>query len=414
MKKISCLTALLPLFILWMFACDKPQKKFDTGIWRGALITESGAEIPFNFKVIDSSGTYHMDIINSTERFRIDEIRHEGDSIHIQMPLFDSEINGVLEDGKISGVWTKHLADKDEEMTFYAQSNSEWRIKKKAGPPIANIQGRWKATFISGDKTDTTMAVGELVQNKSKVTGTFLTTTGDYRYLEGMIEGNQLALSTFDGSHAFLFTATIKGDSTMTNGQFYSGFSSVDNFTAVKDDTASLPDAYGLTFLKKGAAKIHFTFPDLDKKMVSLDDPKFKNKVVILQMLGSWCPNCMDETAFLSKFYDKNKDKGLEVLGLAYERTRDFDRSKKNIERLKKRFHVKYDLLVTGYTNNKEDAAKSLPMLNKVIAFPTMIILDKNGEVRKIHTGFSGPGTGKHYVEFVNEFEKLIHDLLAG
>ena len=120
----------------------------------------------------------------------------------------------------------------------------------------------------------------------------------------------------------------------------------------------------------------------------------------------------MDETAYLAKFYEKYQPKGVEVLGLAYERTRDFEKSKKNIERLKNRFNVKYDLLVTGYTNEKDDAAKSLPMLNKVIGFPTTIIIDKKGDVRKIHTGFSGPGTGNHYIEFVNEFEKLINDLL--
>ena len=121
----------------------------------------------------------------------------------------------------------------------------------------------------------------------------------------------------------------------------------------------------------------------------------------------------MDETAYLSKFYDRNKNKDVEILGLAFERTTDFEKSKKNIERLKNRFNVGYDLLITGFTNDKEDAAKALPMLNKVVAFPTMIIIDKKGEVRKIHTGFSGPGTGKHYIEFVNEFEKLISDLIA-
>jgi thiol-disulfide isomerase/thioredoxin len=395
------------------FACDKPVTKFNTGIWRGALITESGAEIPFNFDVKDSLGKLSLAIMNSSERFKVDEITRKDDSIHIQMPLFDSEINGVLLDGKINGVWTKHLADKDANMTFYAQADADWRIKQQAAQPTANVTGRWSTTFISGDGKDTTVAVGEFVQNKSKVTGTFLTPTGDFRFLEGIVEGNQLSLSTFDGSHAFLFTVSIKGDSVMTNGKFYSGFSSIDNFAGKKDEQAKLPDAYGLMFLKKGTKKVSFSFPDLNHKMVSLDDSKFKNKVVIVQMLGSWCPNCMDETAFLTKFYDQNKARGVEVVGLAYERTRDFEKSKKNIDRLKNRFDIKYPLLITGYTNEKGDAAKSLPMLNKVIAFPTMIVIDKKGDVRKIHTGFSGPGTGNHYEEFVNEFDKLINDLLA-
>ena len=397
--------------IIFISACDKPSTKFNAGIWRGALITKSGAEIPFNFEVKDSLGHQKITIINSSERFNVDEFTRDGDSIHIQMPLFDSEINGVLSDGKIEGIWTKHLATQDEEMTFYAEEGTGWRIKEKVTPAKIQISGKWKSTFISADKTDTTIAIGEFVQNKDKVTGTFLTSTGDYRYLEGVIDGNQLFLSTFDGAHAYLFTATVNGDQ-MTDGKFYSGFSSVDNWTAAKDEQAKLPDAYALTFLKPGFKKINFSFPDLNKQTVSLNNTKFKNKVVIIQMLGSWCPNCMDESAFLSQFYDKYQSKGVAVIGLAYERTTDFDRSKKNIERLKNRFNIKYDLLVTGFTKDKADAAKSLPMLNKVIAFPTLIVQDKKGNVRKIHTGFSGPGTGENYKEFVAEFEKLINDLL--
>lgn len=413
MKKPIFNFCLLLSSVFFFSACDKPSTKFNTGMWRGALITESGAEIPFNFEVTDTLGKITLEIINSTDRFKVDEITRNGDSVHIQMPLFDSEINGVLTDGKINGVWTKHLADSNEVMTFYAQADANWRIKKSAAQPVAKVTGKWTTTFISADGKDTTAAVGEFNHNDSKVTGTFLTTTGDYRYLEGMVEGNQLAMSTFDGSHAFLFTAKITGDSVMTDGKFYSGFSSIDNWTAVKNDQAKLPDAYGFTYLKDGAKKVSFSFPNLDHKKVSLDDAKFKNKVVILQMFGSWCPNCMDETAYLTKFYNNYKDKGVEVLGLAYERTKDFDKSKKNIERLKSRFDIKYDLLITGYTKDKDDAAKSLPMLNQVFAFPTMIIIDKKGEVRKIHTGFSGPGTGNHYLEFTAEFERLINALIA-
>ncbi|MBC7653598.1 MAG: TlpA family protein disulfide reductase, partial [Oligoflexus sp.] len=159
-------------------SCDKPSNKLQVGTWRGALATESGAEIPFNFDVVDSAGKYYIEIINSSERLKVDEITHLDDSIHIKLPLFDSEINGTLVDGKINGTWTKHLANKDAQMTFYAQSDVSWRIKERAEKPNVDVSGRWETTFISADKTDTTKAVGEFVQNQSKVTGTFLTTTG--------------------------------------------------------------------------------------------------------------------------------------------------------------------------------------------------------------------------------------------
>ena len=411
MKKNTFLYLLAIVFVSIINACSPSSSDFKVGIWRGALLTESGAEIPFNFEVKDSLGKKSLAIYNSEERFAVDEISQKGDSIFIQMPLFDSEIKGVLNNDKIEGVWIKHLADQDAAMTFTAKAGIDWRIKKEAKASTTPISGKWATTFISDDKVDTTIAIGEFTQTGEKLIGTFLTPTGDYRYLEGIVDGDHLSLSTFDGSHAYLFTGTIKGEE-IVDGKFYSGLSYLENWTAKKDDAAKLPDAYGLTFLKDGATKVNFSFPNLDKQTVSLTDEKFKNKVVVLQMLGSWCPNCMDETAYLSKFYERNKDKGVEILGLAFERTTDFDKSKKNIERLKNRFNVGYDLLITGFTNDKEDAAKALPMLKKVVAFPTMIIIDKKGEVRKIHTGFSGPGTGNHYTEFVNEFEKLINDLL--
>ncbi|HEY0900251.1 MAG TPA: TlpA disulfide reductase family protein, partial [Sphingobacteriaceae bacterium] len=218
--------------------------------------------------------------------------------------------------------------------------------------------------------------------------------------------------SCFDGSHAYLFTGKLEDNNTISNGKFYSGYSYIENWTAKRDDQAILPDAYSLTALKPGHEKINFSFPNLNGKQVSLDDPQFKNKVVVVQFFGSWCPNCMDETAYLAPFYKKYKDRGVEVVGLAYERSTDFEKAKKNIERLKNRFNVTYNLLVTGYSNDKEEVAKSLPMLNQFVAFPTAIILDKKGKVRRIHTGFSGPGTGEHYTNFVREFESTIESLL--
>ena len=184
----------------------------------------------------------------------------------------------------------------------------------------------------------------------------------------------------------------------------------METFTAKMDSTAKLPDAYSLTYLKNSASRVDFSFKNLEGKPVSLTDAKFKNKVVILQLFGSWCPNCMDETAYLAKFYNRYKNKGVEVVGLAYERTTDFEKSKRNVAQVKARLNADYTFLITGFTNT--EASKSLPMLNKVMAFPTMIILDKKGEVRKIHTGFSGPGTGKHYQEFTQEFEHLIDGLI--
>jgi thiol-disulfide isomerase/thioredoxin len=403
---------LFPAVLLLTTNLCSAQSILKPGIWRGELKNKSGHLLPFNFDVKDIAGKQQLFIHNGTERFKVTDIRQKGDSVLIHMPLFNSEFKLKKDAAGLKGQWIKHYGDRDAMMDFHAEPGKAWRFFSNASAPKYNITGRWTAIFGEGAKKDTT--VGEFKQVGSKLTGTFLTTTGDDRYLEGPVSGDKLYLSTFDGGHAFLFTADIKDPKTIVNGEYDAGAIDVDKWTAYSNPNAKLPDAYSLTYLKPGYKTISFSFPDVNGKKVSLSDPKFKHKVVIIQIMGSWCPNCMDETNYLvNSYYGKYHPKGVEIIGLAYERTKDFAKSKPTLLQLKNRFNVPYPLLITGYTPGSGDPQKSLPMLADFKGFPTTIIIDKKGEVRKIHTGFSGPGTGKYYTEFVAEFEKLTNDLLA-
>ncbi len=402
------------LFIILISSCKGTfDGELEKGIWRATLKTGSAEEIPFNFEITDSADQKLLDIINGKERFRVNEISTLSDSVIIQMPLFDSEIRAALNNQTLSGQWIKHYADSDEVMQFNAKKGDSWRFFKDKTATNTAISGRWSVTFNTLNNKSSYASVGEFTQENGRVFGTFLTTTGDYRFLEGTVSDQKLYLSCFDGSHAYLFTGKLLNDSTITEGKFYSGLSSIETWTANKNEKAILPDAYSITDLKDGYDQIDFSFPDLNGKKVSLSDQKFKNKIVLVQFFGSWCPNCMDETAYLTSFHKKYQYKGVEIVALAYERTKDFERSKKNIARLRDRFSVPYDMLVTGFTKDKVEVSKSLPMLKTFMAFPTLMIIDKNGKIRKIHTGFSGPGTGTHYADFVKEFEKTIDVLLA-
>lgn len=402
--------SLIPLVAL--INVSSAQSHLKTGIWRGELKTQAGALIPFNFDVQNTGAKQQLFIHNAAERFKVTDIRQKGDSVLIRMPLFNSEFKLTQNTEGLKGVWIKHYGDHDTEMDFHAEPGKAWRFFNNPSQPGFNLAGRWTAIFVDNGKADTT--VGEFKQAASKVTGTFLTTTGDDRFLEGTIKDNKLYLSTFDGGHAFVFTADIKNNKTLLNGQYYAGYSSQSKWTAYRNAKAALPDAYSLTKLKPGLKKIAFTFPDINGKKLSLNDPRFKNKVVIIQLMGSWCPNCMDETNYLvNNYYPKYHSKGVEIIGLAYERTTDFNKSKATLQQLRKRFSIPYPLLITGYTPAAGEPVKSLPQLANYMGFPTTIIIDKHGNVSKIHTGFSGPGTGKYYTEFVSEFEKLTDNLLA-
>ena len=192
---------------------------------------------------------------------------------------------------------------------------------------------------------------------------------------------------------------------------FHSGPTYRESWTARLDPNASLPDPATLTYIKPGQ-RFTFAFPDATGKTVSLADPQFKGKVTVVQIMGSWCPNCMDETRFLAPWYARNKARGVEVAGLAFEKTADLAESGPKLKRMSERFDIQYPVLLAG-TNDKAEASKALPALNSVVAFPTTIFVDKKGTVRHIHTGFSGPGTGVYYDQYVGEFNSLIDKLLA-
>ncbi len=221
-------------------------------------------------------------------------------------------------------------------------------------------------------------------------------------------------LSCFDGGHAFLFTAKVNDNNTITGGWYYTGAINKSEWTAEKNPAAALPAEEAAMYLRPGEERLNFTFNDLEGRPVSINDDRFKNKVVVLQIMGSWCPNCMDETAFLSNYYNKNKQRGIEIVALAYEYSTDIDRSRKSLQRFQQRFNIQYPMLITGVSiNDSLRTEKTLPQLTPIKFFPSSVILDKNGKVRKLDTGFNGPGTGEHYAQYVREFETTINSLLA-
>ncbi len=413
LHKINIAIALL-FSVTFTLSCSyNTNTDLKSGIWRAALLNKDAVEIPFVFELKNIKGKYVMEIHNAEERLIVDQIEIIGDSIKITMPFYDSEFMLANMGDSLIGRWTKNYESYKMEMPVKAHFNSQERFKVQNRNINSDFVGTWSSTFINEDKTDTSTAIAEIRIVDNKAYGTFLSTTGDYRYLEGLTDGNKMYLSAFDGSHVYLFTAEItKNNTELINGEFYSGYKSKQTWSAKYDQYAKLPDADNLTFLKEEYDKLTFEFKNIDGKLISLKDEKYKNKVVLIQIMGSWCPNCIDETNYLVPFYNANKNNGVEVIGLCYERSEDFLVASKNAKNLKNRLSIPYELLIAG-TNKKGNVNESLPMLKNFVAFPTLIIIDKKGKVRKIHTGYSGPATGKHYVEFKAEFESFIKQLLS-
>jgi len=273
--------------------------------------------------------------------------------------------------------------------------------------PVTDITGKWEVTF-GLEEEDPYPAIGEFTQKGNHLSGTFRTETGDYRYLEGTIQENKFYLSTFDGAHAFLFAGKVLEDNTLV-GSFRSGSHYRTTWTARKNPNATLISPDSLTYLLPGYESVDFSFPDTDGKIISLNDPEYQGKAKIVQIFGTWCPNCRDETEFLKDYLIKNPNPDLAVIGLAFEKYRDADKAIATIKKYKDHFDLPYKMLYAGYYNKKE-AQKSLPMLNAIISYPTMIFLDKNNQVQKIHTGFNGPATSE-YAAFVEDFKLTVSQL---
>lgn len=373
----------------------------------------AAGELPFTFNVTYTSpDSFYIEIINGDEVLRVDDIvygknkKNGDDTIRIDFPIYNSYIKAVYEDKVIEGYWY----DKNREnygIPFLAKQGQGHRFTTLRKAPITDVSGKWEVLFET--ETDTPYpAIGEFKQDGNTLTGTFLTETGDYRYLDGTIQGDKIYLSTFDGTHAYLFEAKILEDKTII-GSFQSGKHYKTNWSAKRNDNAQLGSAYELTYLKEGFEKFEFSFNDVDGRLISSADEQFQGKAKIIQIFGTWCPNCRDETDFLVAF-SKGKPKDIEIVGLAFENFRDENRAAKAVKTYIDKMNVTYPMLIAGQAD-KTAASKALPMLNKIISYPTLIFVDKNDKVVKIHTGFNGPATSK-YNDFKKEFDEIVKSLV--
>jgi len=404
------MTWLFSLFLSLSIGANA-QSTLKNGTWRATLLREDGNEIVFNLDVNQKKGKTVFYIVNGAEKMKVDDIRFMKDSIFVDMPVFESSFKlKVVAEDSLSGTWTKRGTSADQTMPFFASAKQNYRFLAVNGDATEQAAGKWKIDFIKGDKYEA--ALGNFTQTGNDVTGSILTPTGDYRFLSGTVTGNLLQLSTFDGVHAMVFKAKISKDS-ISGGQTISSKAPVGNWIAVRDEEAALP-AEKLTRVKDGQdGTLNFSFRDLDGKTVSINDKRFKNKVVVIQLMGSWCPNCMDETAFMSEYYKKNKQRGVEMIGLAYEYTTDVTRSTQSLRKFQKRFDVRYPILISSATvSDPQRTEKTLPQLTDIKVFPTTIIVGKDGKVADIETDFFGPGTGEYYTKYVERFGKTIDELL--
>jgi peroxiredoxin len=378
------------------------------GSWRAVFHVRPNLDVPINFEIRPGRNKVHeLFFRNAGELFEGGAIRQTADSLFIPLNQFDNELAFRIKDGALTGVLRRQDGTGNP-LPISATPGTTLRFPETAAKPAKDISGTYTITFTSANGKEE-QSVGIFKQSGSHLTATFLHITGDSRYLEGIVEADSFRLSSFIGSGPSIYVGAIRRDGSLS-GQSLNARGGLP-FAGTSDPNAKLPDAYSLTYLKDGYKSLDFSFPDVDRRAVSLKDPKYHNKVVVVTIGGTWCPNCIDETAFLAPWYLANRSRGVEVISIQYERQTDSAFVRKAITRQRERYDIHYDQLIGGIAD-KQVVAASLPALNTFLAFPTTIFIDRQGDVSKIHTGFTGPATGKYYDDFIKEFNDEIDKLL--
>ena len=394
-------------FFLVVFGCilliscnSEDSKKLELGDYVGRLEVESNKYLPFNFSVTNDST---LVVQNSSEIVDF-SIVYSNDSIFIKSKVFEGFIKGVLVENKINGFFTIESLDRSVPFSSY-KNNNRFNIDFDENKKLT--LNRWKFTF-NPNKDNVSFSVGIFNSvGQNEISATFRTTTGDYGYMHGGYKENKIVLSTFNGSRAYLFEAEMNKDS--IEGVMYAGNHSKTIVRGVLDNDFELSNEYSLTSLKVKNQKFDFSFENTLGKLISIDDEFYDGKSMVVQLMGSWCSNCLDESKFYVDYMNKNELKDIEFVALAFEYAKTKDDALNSIQKLKKQLGINYPILLAQYgSSDKSKALEKFPMLNKIISYPTTIFLDKNKDVIKIHTGFNGPATGEKYTEFINEFNSTI------
>lgn len=403
--KKTLTTLLLSFFFLKASSQSLEEYK---GIWRGAFPLYNGEEIPFNFSVQeDSTGEISVYFLNGNESYFGGKLVKIKDSIQVWLNQFDRiMVLGITKEKRWKGSWRRQSGD--DAFPIYAEPNNTERFNWNNSTTPANMAGKYEVVFTN-DSGKQVKAIGLFTQDKNTGGVTFLRPSGDSRYSFGRVQGNQFKFSLFIGYSPLMFTGSLEPDGSIKGVQ--QGLKTVQLIRAYKNESARLPDPSTLTKLKDFSAPIQFSLMNAKGKKISLDDSAYFNKPVILTIGGTWCPNCADEAIFLSDWYKKNKQRGIEIITAQFEVVNNFNYAQKTMTRFREKFGIEYEQVFGGESNGNS-VLKTFPFLNNFTGFPTTLFIRPDRTVQNIHAGFSGPATGIFYQQFKDSFNHHVDALL--
>ena len=402
------------IFLLLSFMISV-MTQAQTEAWKMKFHLNDSVDAVFDVLIEHGENTMGMTIENGGESIYLNSI--EGQEYPgFLFPYFDTKIEWKPAD-KGDMAWKGWFIKKggkpvnfDAERQSYISADEESLSEKLMQDQV--IEKRQKVVFEPGTP-DAYNAIGlfDLYPN-GICTGTFLTETGDYRFLKGEWDSDHIQMQCLDGAHLFCFTAEIAHEyGSFINGRFYSGNTYSEKWEGGDDQTFELRQAEDLVKLRPGKEGEIFTFSamDLQGQMKTFGAEDWKGHLSIIQLMGTWCPNCTDEGKVMAAMHKKYGAKGLQIIPVAFERSDDIVENKRVIQKQLAQLNCGYEAYVGRAEGKGKDRAQNVfPQLEKVMAFPTLIVINSEGKVVHIHTGFNGPATGKYHTKEVLQLEKMI------
>ncbi len=398
------------------------QAQNPTGLWDGVIRGAAG-EVDFGVELQGRGRQLTATLLNGPDRQPFTSASWDGRVLTLRFDYYDGTITAHFVssrqmDGEYSRQTSRGIVHIPLTLTPHREiaAGRAWTGPTLAGEWVfhrPSEEGAERVTLADFRQDQTANADGEAV-----ITGIFEPVSGDTGLLHGAIfrqdGATRFHLSRFDGIHVLAFNGEFLPDGSL-KGQIGSGLTSVSPFTAQRSsDTASVdPNIQGakLTRVKDPQEVFRFSGVDANGKPVTQASPEFKGKPVIVDIFGTWCPNCHDEAPVLETLYRKYHDQGLEIVALAYEYTDDAARNQRLMAIYRAKYSLTFTMLLSGTTAEGE-IGKTLPQLVDFGAYPTAIFLDRSGRVLAIHAGFSGPSTGDRYTQVQQNFDSLAREIL--
>jgi thiol-disulfide isomerase/thioredoxin len=371
------------------------------GKW-DARVVVNNVEVPFRFDITGSGAALKASFVNGEQRITSTAASVEGDTVVFSFEQYGSKVVATLAGGQLTGEYQRA---RGAPFPFKAVRAASTPSTTARAP---SIEGTWIVSAKSNKGETAWRFIAR--QNGAQVSATILRVDGDTGTLTGAYRDGTFVLSHFSGARPLLLEVIPQADGTLklVQNKQTALVAARENAAAAKSiGTPTDPTRH--TTVKDPNEPLRFSFPDLNGRIVSNTDPRFAGKVVLVNIGGSWCPNCHDEAPFLSSLYRKYKAKGLEVVTLSFEEGDQL----KNPARLRayiKNYGIEWTVLLAG---EPEQLNEKVPQGVNLNAFPTTFVLGRDGRVRAVHAGFPSPGSGAYYTQAEKEVTELVERLLA-